>query len=149
MDEAWLFAGLFVIVGFGSGLIETLSADSVLTAVPVERAGAASAISETAYEFGAACGTAVLGSLLTARYRAELTAGAPDGLPSHSLNAALDTFGGAFMEVAKLGGSMGENLWTVATSAFIDAMHVTSIVAAVLAALMAVLAFVILRRSNA
>ena len=41
--------------------------------MPPQKAGAASAISETAYEIGAVLGTAVLGSVLTATFRSNLT----------------------------------------------------------------------------
>ena len=53
----------------GVGAAETISNDLILSAVPPTKAGAASAISETAYEVGAVLGTAVLGSILTAGYR--------------------------------------------------------------------------------
>ena len=57
------------VLGFGSGLSMTLSTDAIVGAAPASRAGAASAISETAYELGAACGIAVLGSVLSSYYR--------------------------------------------------------------------------------
>ena len=57
------------VLGFGSGLSMTLTTDAIVGAAPASRAGAASAISETAYELGAACGIAVLGSVLSSYYR--------------------------------------------------------------------------------
>ncbi len=62
----------FAIVGFGAGLSMTLTTDAVVGAAPKERAGAASSIAETAYELGAALGIAVLGTVQTAFYRANL-----------------------------------------------------------------------------
>lgn len=58
--------GLLVIVGAGVGLALTLTTDAVVSAVPADKAGAASAVSETAYELGAALGIAVLGTVLSA-----------------------------------------------------------------------------------
>ncbi|MDX8035431.1 MFS transporter [Lentzea sp. BCCO 10_0856] len=55
-----------VIVGAGVGLALTLTTDAVVSAVPADKAGAASAVSETAYELGAALGIAVLGTVLSA-----------------------------------------------------------------------------------
>lgn len=55
-----------VIVGAGVGLALTLTTDAVISAVPADKAGAASAVSETAYELGAALGIAVLGTVLSA-----------------------------------------------------------------------------------
>jgi DHA2 family multidrug resistance protein-like MFS transporter len=69
----------FGVVGLGAGLSLTLTTDAVVGAAPRERAGAASSIAETAYELGAALGIAVLGSVQTALYRANL---APIGDPA-------------------------------------------------------------------
>ena len=57
------------VLGFGAGMASTLTTDAIVSAAPRERSGAASAISETAYELGAACGIAVLGSVLSSYYR--------------------------------------------------------------------------------
>ncbi|MET8760091.1 MFS transporter [Lentzea sp. NPDC004782] len=59
-----------VVVGAGVGLALTLTTDAVVSAVPADKAGAASAVSETAYELGAALGIAVLGTVLSAWARA-------------------------------------------------------------------------------
>lgn len=45
----WLLLAL-VPLGLGIGIAETLSVDAIVTAVPPEKSGAASSISETAYE---------------------------------------------------------------------------------------------------
>lgn len=57
---AWLILA-FVILGIGIGAAETISNELILAHAPAEKAGAASAVSETAYELGAVLGTAVLG----------------------------------------------------------------------------------------
>jgi DHA2 family multidrug resistance protein-like MFS transporter len=46
-----------------------VSNELILASAPPAKAGAASAVSETAYELGAVLGTAVLGGILTAAYR--------------------------------------------------------------------------------
>ena len=53
----------------------------ILSSVPKEQAGAASAVSETAYELGAALGIAVLGSIVTGVYR---DFAAPAGVAAHA-----------------------------------------------------------------
>jgi MFS transporter, DHA2 family, multidrug resistance protein len=66
-DPAVLGLGVAaVLIGGGIGLSETIANDAILADVPADRAGSASAVSETAYELGAVLGTAVLGSVLTA-----------------------------------------------------------------------------------
>jgi len=64
--EYGAIAVALVIVGAGVGLALTLTTDAVVSAVPADKAGAASAVSETAYELGAALGIAVLGTVLSA-----------------------------------------------------------------------------------
>ncbi|WP_331715433.1 MFS transporter [Tessaracoccus coleopterorum] len=76
----------FAILGAGVGMAETISNDLILSSVPATKAGAASAISETAYEVGSVLGTAVLGGLLTATYRGGVVL--PTGLtPEQQLSA--------------------------------------------------------------
>ncbi|MFI6509159.1 MFS transporter [Streptosporangium sp. NPDC050855] len=59
-----LVAGM-VLVYLGSGPIMALGTETVLNAAPAERAGSASALSETSVELGLALGVAVLGSIGT------------------------------------------------------------------------------------
>ena len=103
-------------LGFGIGISETLSVDAVVSAVPQEKAGAASSISETAYELGAAMGIAVLGSVVTATYRLALPAG--------SSEAARDSLATAVAALPE-----GHALET-AREAFVVAMQSTTLLAA-------------------
>jgi len=65
-----------LLVSLGLAPVFTLTTDLVVGAAPPERAGAASAISETGSELGGALGIALLGSLATAVYgREALTQG--------------------------------------------------------------------------
>lgn len=65
-DGYAFIAVALVTIGAGVGLALTLTTDAVVSAAPAEKAGAASAVSETAYELGAALGIAVLGTVLSA-----------------------------------------------------------------------------------
>ncbi len=64
---ALLVTGM-VLQSLGLAPVFTLTNDLIVGAVPPERAGAASAISETSSELGGALGIAVLGSIATALY---------------------------------------------------------------------------------
>ncbi|WP_394329378.1 MFS transporter [Nocardiopsis sp. CNR-923] len=82
---------LVVAVGFGliatgAGFAETLTNGAIMSAAPPRRAGAASAISETAYELGGALGVAVLGSVLTGYYQSALTS--VEGVPAPAMDRA-------------------------------------------------------------
>ncbi|RZQ60051.1 MFS transporter [Amycolatopsis suaedae] len=71
----------FALVYLGLGVLAALGTDLVVGAAPPERAGSASALSETVQELGLAFGVATLGSLATAVYRAEAGPPGGDSLP--------------------------------------------------------------------
>jgi MFS transporter, DHA2 family, multidrug resistance protein len=64
-----------IVMAVGAAQVITLGTDVVVGAAPPQRAGAASAISETGLELGGALGIALLGSIGTAVYRAEAGGG--------------------------------------------------------------------------
>lgn len=57
MSAYWGLGISLAVLGLGTGISMTLSTDAVVSAVPRQRAGAASSISETAYELGIALGS--------------------------------------------------------------------------------------------
>jgi DHA2 family multidrug resistance protein-like MFS transporter len=105
----------FALVAAGAGLAETLTNDAILTAAPAERAGQASAVSETAYEMGTGLGIAVFGSVLGAVYAGALTL--PAGLGSADTEAA-ETLGGALDVADRLPADTAAALADSARSAF-------------------------------
>ncbi|MGW3996820.1 MFS transporter [Amycolatopsis sp. NPDC004772] len=127
--QYWWLGLALVPVGLGVGLALTLTIDSVLSAVPKDKAGSASAISETAYELGAALGIALLGSVVNLVYRAFLPAGP---VPP----AVRDSLAGAAGVLAP-----DSELARVAREAFTGAMQVTSLAAAAVTAVAAVIAW--------
>ncbi|MEA5455830.1 MFS transporter [Sinomonas sp. JGH33] len=120
----------FAVVGAGVGLAETLSNDLIIASVPRAKAGAASAISETAYELGAVMGTAILGSVLGAAYR--LNVAIPGGLPSDAAAKARETLGGAVDAAPLLPGPVATELLESAHRAFDSGVGATAAIGAVL-----------------
>ncbi|MEU0794506.1 MFS transporter [Amycolatopsis sp. NPDC005961] len=129
LPQYWWLGLTLVPVGLGVGLALTLTVDSVLSAVPPDKAGSASAISETAYELGAALGIAILGSLVTVAYRGFLPAGP---IPAE----ARDSLASAARVLAP-----ESDLADAAREAFTGAMQVTSLAAAGVTAIAAVIAW--------
>jgi DHA2 family multidrug resistance protein-like MFS transporter len=125
----WLLVA-FMVLGVGIGAAETISNELILAHAPAEKAGAASAVSETAYELGAVLGTAVLGGIITAFYRGALVI--PDGIPSELAAHARETLAGAFTAAQELPGRLGSALWDAATAAFGSGVVTTSIIGALL-----------------
>ncbi|MBO8201737.1 MFS transporter [Streptomyces smyrnaeus] len=133
----------FCLVSLGVGTVMTLTNSMVLATVPPERAGAASAVSETGIELGGALGVAVLGSVLSSAYRMGLDP--VDGVPARVLDAARETLGNALAAAARLGGGPGQALVAEARSAFSRGVQITGLAGAALLAVAAVLAWVLLR----
>ncbi|QIK71993.1 MFS transporter [Propioniciclava coleopterorum] len=135
----------FALLGAGVGFSETISNDLILASVPAAKAGAASAISETAYEVGSVLGTAVLGGLLTAIYRGGVQV--PAGLSPEQAAAAGETLGGALDVAAGLPAALAEPLLESARAAFDSGVVVTSGIGIVLMLVAAGLARVTLKNA--
>ncbi|MCD2497058.1 MULTISPECIES: MFS transporter [Microbacterium] len=128
----------FVLLGIGIGMAETVSNDLILASAPPAKAGAASAVSETAYELGAVLGTAVLGGLLTALYRTNLII--PDGVGQDAADAARETLAGAMVTADEIGGAVGDQLRLAAAHAFDSGVLTTGLIGAGLVVIAAVIA---------
>jgi DHA2 family multidrug resistance protein-like MFS transporter len=123
----------------------TLTNDLIVGNVPPERAGAASAISETGSELGGALGIAVLGSIGTAVYRSAIVDAIPDGVPPEAAEAARATLGAAVAVAGRLPAQAGAELLAAARGAFTQSLELTAAICAVVAIGIAVLAAVLLR----
>ncbi|MFF2051397.1 MFS transporter [Leifsonia sp. NPDC058194] len=134
----------FVLLGLGIGAAETVSNELILTSAPAEKAGAASAVSETAYELGAVLGTATLGTILTASYRSAVVL--PSGLTEAQAHAAGETLGGATTVAGQLPAPLGEQLLASAREAFDSGVGLTAGIGVGLMVAAAVLAVVSLRK---
>src|SRR5699024_81206 len=134
------------LLGAGVGAAETLTNDLILSAVPAEKAGAASAVSETAYESGGVLGTAVLGSLLNLAYRTHLQL---PGEPTDSHGAAPSATRGAAAAAARdLPDAVASPLLDSAREAFDSGVLLTSGIGAVLMVVAAVVAHRTLRAAG-
>ncbi|WP_309229902.1 MFS transporter [Blastococcus sp. TML/M2B] len=145
-SPAALLVLAFTLVAAGAGLAETLTNDAILTAAPAERAGQASAISETAYELGTGLGVAVLGSVLGAVYTTRLVL--PAGLDAPD-RAAADTLGGAVDVAGRLPAETAAALEAGAREAFSAGVDLTAGIGACVALAAAVLVAVVWRAPRA
>jgi DHA2 family multidrug resistance protein-like MFS transporter len=143
--QVWVLAVAFSALGIGIGIAETVSNELILSSAPPEKAGAASAVSETAYELGAVLGTAVLGGLLTALYRANLIL--PAGIPVDSADASRETLAGASAAADALAPALGQQLRDAAAHAFDAGVGVTALIGAGLIVIAAVIAATTLERT--
>nr|WP_308282771.1 hypothetical protein [Pseudonocardia nigra] len=142
---AVVVAGLTLFFLGGAPLL-VLGTDLVVASAPPQRAGAASALSETAQEFGGALGLALLGSVAAAIYRNEIVV--PDGVPVEAAEAARDTLGGAAATAGELPPELAGPLWDGARAAFTSRMQTAAVMAAAVLLVVAGLAGVLLRRTG-
>ena len=130
-----------VIWSVGLAPVYILATDLIVTAAPAERAGAASAISETATELGGALGIAIIGSIATAVYRSLMANVVSTGVPADIASVARSTLGGALAAAEQLPLQAGGQMLTAARAAFTQGMIIS---AAMAAAAMVTIALMIL-----
>ena len=146
-ESALPLALAFVVLSLGIGAAETISNDVIISSAPADKAGAASAISETAYELGAVLGTAVLGGILTAAYTSRVVV--PAGVSAVDTETATETLGGATAVAATLPEPTASHLLASAQQAFGAGVGVTTVIAVVLMVVAAGLVWVTLRGKGA
>ncbi|WP_349744756.1 MFS transporter [Roseateles cavernae] len=144
----WLIPGT-IVMSLGLAPVFTIGNEMIISSAPPERAGAASAISETVSEFSAALGVAVFGSLGGLYYRAQLAGALPAGLSAREGEASLATLGGAIAAAEALssqhGGQAGEQLLGAARAVFTESLQLSAMAGALLVLVASVLAARIFR----
>jgi DHA2 family integral membrane protein (MFS transporter) len=121
----WALEVVFFLMGTGMAHIMTPTSVVIMQALPREKAGSASALSNTFRQVGGALGIAVLGSVLSTAYRNgiedKLTV-----LPAAVRETAGESIESTLGVAAKLG-PQGRALVAPANDAFLHAMHVTAL----------------------
>jgi EmrB/QacA subfamily drug resistance transporter len=136
----WVLGVIFFIQGSGMGAVMPSATEAVMSVVPRERAGSGSALTNTARQVAGALGVAVLGSILAQAYRGQLSPHLA-ALPPAARSAAAGSIT-ATQTVASQLGAAGARLDQFAGSAFVHAMHVTTVVSAVITLLGAIVVLI-------
>jgi DHA2 family multidrug resistance protein-like MFS transporter len=126
-------AVLYFIQGASIGVAMPAATAAVMDVLPRERAGAGSALTNTARQVAVALGVAVLGSILAQSYRSHLSP-ALAHLPAAASSTAGQSIS-ATQAVAQQLGHAGQFLLAPANVSFVDAMRITTIVGAAVAVL--------------
>ncbi|GAA4010858.1 MFS transporter [Allokutzneria multivorans] len=134
------------IAGFGMGPQGVLCTEMVVNSVPPQRAGAASAMSETSAEFGIAMGIAVFGSIGTAVYRDRISV--PAGVPADAAALATDSMAGALQASNALPATLADEVLTTARDSFTSGLHTVAWIGAALVVVFAVAGMIALRGSR-
>jgi DHA2 family multidrug resistance protein-like MFS transporter len=137
------------IFSIGFAPVFTLTTDLIIGSAPPERAGAASAISETSAEFGGALGIALFGSIGVAVYRGMIDSAALAALPPDAAQAARATLAGALEAGRQLPDQLSRELIGSARAAFLHGLRICAAISAVGSIALAVFAGRTLRRVRA
>jgi DHA2 family multidrug resistance protein-like MFS transporter len=137
----WLLVPGMVLMAGGMGLATPSSTASIMSSLPLDKAGVGSAVNDTTREVGGAMGIAVLGSVLASVYRSSLGT-TLDALPAGARGAARDNIGAA-VGTAKdvLGGdpgALGRFVGDIG-DAFVKGMNAATLVGALATAIGAVI----------
>jgi DHA2 family multidrug resistance protein-like MFS transporter len=136
----------FTLVYFGGGPIAVLGTDLVVNSAPPEKAGSASAISETASELGVALGVAALGSVGAAVYRSQLDLGT--AIPADAAAKAQESLAGAASAASELPAASSRALFDAAAEAFSSAVSAVGGISAVVAIGLAIVVSTMLRHNR-
>ena len=138
-----VLAVALVLLGAGMSLTAAPATGSIMSAVPMAKAGVGSAVNDTTREVGGALGIAVLGSISSGVYRSAVDL---DGiaLPPPLAEAAEESVGAATVIASRL--PDGAELAARAGAAFTDAFNLVSGVAAVVALAAAAMVFAVFSR---
>jgi hypothetical protein len=148
----WVILLIYLGVGIGMGNAIAPATATMMSTLPLSRAGAGSAVQNTVRQVGGALGVAILGTVISVVYGSRFDSLVP-GLPASASSASTSVE--AAHGVAEAGLAAGvvspqqsAALITAANSAFIDALHVATVITSAAALIGAVICFVGLPRKS-
>jgi Na+/melibiose symporter-like transporter len=130
----WVLGVFAFIQGAGMANVMPPATESIMSTLPREKAGVASAVNNTVRQVGGALGIAVLGSVLSAVYRSQMSAEVATLPAGRIRDAATESISGAYGVAPRIGAA-GSALTDAANHSFITAMHWAAIGSALVALL--------------
>jgi MFS transporter, DHA2 family, multidrug resistance protein len=128
----WVVEVLLFVQAAGMAHVVAPATESIMSTLPRERAGAGSAVNTTVRQVGGALGVAILGSILSAGYRAGITPSL-SVLPESVREVAGESIGSTQIAAAALPPGAREQLEAAAVDAFIGGMHAAATGSAIVA----------------
>jgi EmrB/QacA subfamily drug resistance transporter len=150
-DSSYVSVILPAMLVMGAGMASTMApmTAAVMASVPVQRAGVASAATNTSRELGGVFGIALLGAVVTSSFKrsflAKLLAFGVPAATAHSIVDRAGTSGAASGATSGLPGGVPPQAIEAIRESFTHAMHVGLYVAAAFALLASVVSFVFVR----
>ncbi len=131
----WQLAPRLMVLALGMGLSSVPSTTSIMSALPMGKAGVGSAVNDTTRELGGALGVAVLGSVMTSRYSSSI---AELAAPATPIAAVRRSLGAALAVAGRTQGAAGVHLAAAARRAFMHGMTTAATAAGIVALIGAV-----------
>lgn len=128
----WILVVLLFLQSMGIANLMPPTMTTLISSVPRERAGVASALGNTLRQVGGALGVAVLGTVTAQAYQHRM-ADTGSGLPPSATGSLTATYGA--VERGHLAPAVAHHTIAAANGAFVDAMQVSAYVAAAIVAL--------------
>lgn len=128
----WVVGVLFFVQGAGIANVMPPATTAVMAALPREKAGVGSAVTNTMRQVGGALGVAVLGAALAVQYREGVTP-ALTALPEDVQHAAAESLGSTLDIAAQAGPQVVAQVRDAAIPAFVDGMHLAAFIGAAVA----------------
>jgi MFS transporter, DHA2 family, multidrug resistance protein len=147
----WMLLLTYLLIGLGMGAAIAPATTRMLATLPPQRAGSGSAVQNTMRQVGGALGVAILGSVLSTVYGNQVLS-ALGVLPASVASTASDSVGSTYGVVDQLvsqealSASQGSALIDAANGAFVDAMHVVTLIVVIVLAVAASVVFFFLPR---
>jgi EmrB/QacA subfamily drug resistance transporter len=124
----------------GMSLVISPTTTSIMSAVPLRKAGVGSAMNDTTRELGGSLGVAVLGSIVASRYTSRL-APVLSAVPGLESTRAAKSVAAAVFAGTSIGGETGERLVTAAREAYLSGMHISITVASATALMASIIVY--------
>jgi MFS transporter, DHA2 family, multidrug resistance protein len=117
-----------MVTAVGMGFTMAPSTASIMSAIPMNKAGVGSAVNDTTRELGGALGVAVLGSIVVSHYSSALV-DKLHSVPPAVAAVATKSVGAAVQIGERIGGPTGASVAAAGRSAFVEAMGLALLVA--------------------
>ncbi len=119
-----------LLMGSGLGLTSTPATESILSVLSPAKAGVGSAVNDATREAGGTLGVAIIGSVYTSLFVAGLGRGATAHLPTHALQIARSSVGGALAVAHQVPLAVRGPVLDAVRSSFMAGLHAGCLVAA-------------------
>jgi MFS family permease len=122
-----------LLLGLGMAHVMPPATESIMGSLPREKAGVGSAMNDTTRQVGGAVGVAVLGSILSTRYRSGMSAELGATAPASVVDQVSGSIGEALGAVRDLpvAAPLADQIVPAANSSFLTGMHSAVLTAAV------------------